>query len=295
MCQMVTGEGEINAAQSTLALILSSQFNLTQTYWLLAGDAGISPKVGTLGSVTFAQYAVQVALQYEFDARERPDGSSTGYIPLGATSESSYPTYIYGTEVFELNDALRQQAITFAKTATLNDSSSAQAYRELYTSEADYAPALAAPSVIACDTATSDNWWSGAVLGAAFEATSKLFTNNGATYCTTQEEDNAVLEALVRGQRMYRVDFSRVIDMRTGADFDRPPPGMTAADNLFNGQDAGYDPAVMNIYLAGVKVVQGIVDGWDTTFAKGVTAQNYIGDIFGSIGGTPNFGPGSIF
>lgn len=45
---------------------------------MIAGIAGISPKVGTLGSVTFAKYAVQVALQYEFDAREIPDNFTTG-------------------------------------------------------------------------------------------------------------------------------------------------------------------------------------------------------------------------
>ncbi len=33
----------------------------------VAGIAGINPKVATLGSVTFARYAVQVALEYEID------------------------------------------------------------------------------------------------------------------------------------------------------------------------------------------------------------------------------------
>ena len=45
---------------------------------MIAGIAGVSPKVATLGSVTFARYAVQVALQYEFDAREIPDNFTTG-------------------------------------------------------------------------------------------------------------------------------------------------------------------------------------------------------------------------
>ena len=94
---------------------------------------------------------------------------------------------------------------------------------------------------------------------------------------------------------MSLVDFAHVIVMRTGSDFDRPAPNMTATDNLFNGQDAGYDAAVMNIYLAGVKVVQGILAGWNDTFAQGVPAQNYVGDVFGSLGGAPSFGPGSIF
>ncbi|KIP02168.1 hypothetical protein PHLGIDRAFT_306583 [Phlebiopsis gigantea 11061_1 CR5-6] len=295
ICQLVVGEGEINAALSTLALVLSPLFNLTSTYWLLAGDAGISPKVGTLGSVTFAQFAIQVALQYEVDAREKPDSFSTGYIPQGTDALNTYPEYIYGTEVFELNDALRQKAIAFAKTATLNDSTDAQTFRKLYANDAGYAAALGTPSVIACDSATSDVWWSGKLLGEAFENTTNLFTNNQGLYCTTQQEDSAVLEALLRGHIAKRVDFTRVIEMRTASDFDRQSSSMSATDNLFNGQDAGYEIAVQNIYVAGVKVVQGIVNGWSTTFAKGVKASNYVGDVFGSIGGTPSFGPGSIF
>ena len=45
---------------------------------MIAGIAGINPKVATLGSVAFAKYAVQVALQYEFDAREIPANFTTG-------------------------------------------------------------------------------------------------------------------------------------------------------------------------------------------------------------------------
>lgn len=292
ICQLVAGEGEINAALSVMSLILSPQFNLTQSYFLLAGDGGISPKVTTIASVTFAQFAVQVALQHEIDAREKPANFPTGYVPLGTDSADAYPRYIYGTEVFQLNDALRQHAIAFARTAKLADSPVAEIYRQQYANASEFAPALAPPSVVACDTATSDNWWAGEILGSAFEHFTKLVTNGSATYCTTQQEDNAVLEALLRGHILRRVDFSRVILMRTGSDFDRPGPGISVADNLFYAK-GGYPPAVRNLYLAGIKVVQGIIDGWDATFAAGIPPQNYVGDVWGSIGGIPPFGPGS--
>ena len=69
---------EINAANSMNALTFSGLFDFTKTYFLIAGIAGVSPKVATLGSVTFAKYAVQVALQYEFDPREIPANFTTG-------------------------------------------------------------------------------------------------------------------------------------------------------------------------------------------------------------------------
>ncbi|EPS93964.1 hypothetical protein FOMPIDRAFT_1135110 [Fomitopsis schrenkii] len=294
VCQLVAGEGEINAAISTFSLVTSPLFNLTHTYFLLAGDGGINPKVATIGSVAFAQYAVQVALQYEIDAREKPVEFASGYIPQGSTSLDAYPRYIYGTEVFQLNDALRERAISFARTATLADSPAADSYRTQYANVPEFAPALDKPAVIACDTATSDNWWSGALLGDAFAGFTSLLTNGTATYCTTQQEDSAVLEALLRGHVLRRVDFARVIAMRTGSDFDRPGPGVSVADNLFYAQ-GGYGPALQNLYRAGVKVVQGIVDGWEEAFAAGVPPRGYVGDVWGSLGGEPPFGPGSIF
>lgn len=91
VCQVVTGESEINAASTISALVLSSDFNLTKTYFMVAGIAGVNPQIATTASVTFAKYAVQVALQYEFDAREIPANLSTGYVPLGSYSPDQYP------------------------------------------------------------------------------------------------------------------------------------------------------------------------------------------------------------
>lgn len=283
---------------------------------MVAGIAGINPKIATLGSVTFARYAVQVALQYEFDARSIPPNFTTGYVassnyvlnrarpsslrydsyvPLGSESPTEYPQSIYGTEVFEVNDALRQLAIGFAKTATLNDSAAAIAYRANYATTAAYSAGAQAPGVVGCDVATSDVYYSGTLLSEAFENTTTLFTNGTGVYCTTAQEDNATLEALLRGALNNLTDFSRIIVLRTASDFDRPYAGEPDTVNLFYANQGGFAPAVRNIYLAGVKVVEGILEGWEETFRDGVPARNYIGDIFGSLGGEPDFGPGAEF
>ncbi|KAL9066630.1 MAG: hypothetical protein Q9157_007079 [Trypethelium eluteriae] len=294
ICQLVTGESEINAATTITSLLLSPKFDLQTTYFLIAGIAGVNPEVATLASVTFARYAVQVALQYEFDAREIPANFSTGYVPQGSTAPSQYPSAIYGTEVFEVNTALRSLAVNFARTATLNDSADAVAYRAHYATSPAYAAGAQAPSVVECDVATSDVYYSGALLGEAFGNYTSLITNGSGVYCTTAQEDNASLEAMLRGAKAGLVDFGRIIVMRTASDFDRPYPGESPQYNLFYADQGGYNPSLENIYLAGVKVVEGIIDGWNTTFAKGVNATNYIGDIFGTLGGTPDFGPGSF-
>jgi len=293
ICQLVTGEAEINAASTVTALILSPVFDLRRTYFLIAGIAGVNPKLATLGSVAFARYEVQVALQYEFDPREIPDNFSTGYIPQGGVVPDEYPQSIYGTEVFELNDALRQRAMSFARAAALNDSATAAAYRALYAAAPGdlYAAGTGPPGVVACDGATSDVYFSGAYLGDAFANYTRLVTNGSGAYCMTLQEDSGTLEALLRGAYANRTDFARIIAMRAASDMDRPPPGVSAYQNQLYAAPGGFAPPLRNIYLAGVKVVQGIVAGWNATFEAGVNATNYYGDIFGTLGGTPDFGP----
>lgn len=63
ICQVTTGESEINAAATITAVALSNKFDLTSTYFMIAGIAGVSPEWSTLGGVALSRYAVQVALQ----------------------------------------------------------------------------------------------------------------------------------------------------------------------------------------------------------------------------------------
>lgn len=123
-----------------------------------------------------------MALQYEIDAREKPADWNTGYFPEGTSSPNAYPSILYGTEVFEVNDALRQLAISFAQNATLNDTAKAQSYRALYASTPAYTHGSQPPSIVACDTATSDVYFSGTLLSEAFENTVSLYTNGSGTY-----------------------------------------------------------------------------------------------------------------
>lgn len=329
VCQLTVGEGEINSAVSMTALVLSRSFNFTQTYFLLAGIAGVNPRHATIGSVAFARYAVQVALQYEIDSRSLPEDWPTGYIPYGRAHPFEYPCITYGTEVFELNANLRDAAHAFAQRAQLQDAQETRKYRLLYSEMGPpYHTAVMPPSVVKCDSATSDVYYTGGRLAQAFENTTSLWTNGTGVYCMSAQEDNATLEVLVRAAIEGLVDFSRVIAMRTGeqypsintyiiyliqtyifihteyhistnkntpgSNFDRPPPSRTDWEHLTHTNQNGFHIAIANLYAAGIQVVRGILADWDCTFARGVSPSNYIGDIFGSLGGHPDFGFGSI-
>ncbi|KAI5458224.1 purine nucleoside permease [Mariannaea sp. PMI_226] len=295
VCQLTVGEGEINAAATLMALVLSPSFDLRLTYFLLAGVAGVNPRHGTLGTVALARYSVQVALQYEIDPRSLPPEWPTGYIAYGRDEPLKYPSITYGTEVFELNANLRDRAHRFASNSILKDAPGPQQYRNLYRDREDtYKMALRSPSVIKCDTATSDVYYSGKRLSEAFEETVSLWTNGTGTYCMSAAEDNAILEVLVRASIEKLVDFGRVILLRAGCNFDRPPPGRSDLDHLTSAQQNGFDISIENIFLAGYEIIQGIIFDWNCTYRDGIKAQNYIGDIFGSLGGRPDFGYGSI-
>lgn len=196
-----------------------SGFDLRKTYFLAAGIAGVNPKLSTLGGVALARFAIQVALQYEMDAREMPQDFSTGYLPYGVNSSQDYPVTQYGTEVMELNAALRDAVLKFARAAKLNDTVGAAAHRALYAAAdgGEYEAATKGPDVHACDTATSDVYYSGTLLSEAFEATTRIWTNQtDTTYCMTAQEDVAVLQALMRAHLWGLVDYTRAIVLRTG-------------------------------------------------------------------------------
>ncbi|KAI9152017.1 Purine nucleoside permease [Paramyrothecium foliicola] len=316
VCQVTLGEGEINAAASVMALVLSAKFDFRSTYFLIAGIAGVNPQYGTLGGVAFSRFAVQVALQYEVDPRDLPPEWSTGYIAYGRDRPLEYPSITYGTEVFEVNANLRDIAHSFASEAELVDADSPRQYRSRYRALGDsYSKAVAPPAVMKCDSATSDVYYSGNRLSQAFEDILSLWTNGSGTYCMTAQEDNATLEVLVRAAIEKLVDFSRVIIMRSGeskygqqplflpgssltcalgSNFDRPPPDASDLQHLTRVDQNGFSIAIENLFHAGIAVVGGILKGWDCRFKAGVAPNNYIGDIFGSLGGQPDFGLGSI-
>ena len=258
VCLMTTGMGHANAAASTMALLFSRQLDLRRSYILIGGIAGIDPALGTLGSAAWARYLVDFGLQQEIDAREKPAGWTTGYVGIHAADPGAKPVLDYKTEVFQLDERFLQKALKLSSNATLMDSDKAAKYRANYPA----APANQPPKVVQCDTLAGDTWWHGAMIGERAHDWVALLTDGKGTYCTTQQEDNAIYEALKRGAAAGLVDIGRVADLRVGSNFDRPYPGETA-DASLHSSSGGFPIACENIYRAGSPVVQDIVAHWD--------------------------------
>jgi purine nucleoside permease len=260
VCNIIIGMGHANAAASISALVYSGKFDLSQTYFMVAGIAGIDPLQGTLGSAAWANYLVDYGISWEIDAREMPGDWKYGYFGINSKSPDEKPPLDYHTEVYQLNDALVQRAFALSKDVQLDDNADAIAFRANY----DYAPANQPPTVLNCDSAAGDTWFAGTALGQRARDWTKLLTDGMGTYCTTQQEDNATYEALKRGSAAGLLHLDRVAMLRSGSDFDRPYPGQSSSDGLVHYADqGGFTSAISNLYNAGDPLVEAILSDWE--------------------------------
>ncbi len=269
VCLVTTGMGHSNAAASTMALSLSNKLDLRYSYILIAGIAGINPEQGTLGTAAWARFLVDFGLQWQLDSREIPEGWPSGYLGINTRSPAEKPALDYNTEVFQLNGALLRKVLHMTLAVDLADDPQAARVRAQYPN----APANQPPRVMQCDSLSSDTWFSGKHLGERATAWMAMLSNGRGSYCTNQQEDNATFEALMRGARLGRVDISRVMVLRAGADFDRPPPGGSAVSNLLDyTEQGGFDIAVENLYRTASPVVQAISGNW-RAWREGIPAH----------------------
>lgn len=257
LCMMTTAMGFANAASAVAAVALSPQFDLQHSYFIIAGIAGVDPKHGTLGSAHWAKYAVDVNLNHRIDQREIPAEWTSNFFGLGSAKPGEKPKWGAGTEIFALNDKLADFALAASKHVELQDGDTAKAYRQHYAEDA----ARSAPFVSICDTASADTYWHGSKIGDAVADWVKLLSDDKATYCTSQMEDNASLTALKRASEAGRLDFERVALLRTASNFDRQGKDQTAAVSLA-AKSGGFPLATSNAYRVAKALANPILENW---------------------------------
>lgn len=268
LCMMTTAMGFANAASSVSALVYSGKFDLKNTYFIIAGIAGVDPTDGTLGSAHWARYAIDGGLRHEIDPRQVSADWKNGVIALGAKKPGEKASWGSGTEVYQLNEVLLQKAFALSKDTQLSDNDDSKAYRAAY---AKGQPGSAAPTVSICDTLSTDTYWHGTKIAEGMADWVSLMTEGKGNYCTTQMEDNATLTALKRGADAGLVNFDRIALVRTASNFDREPEGKTAAESL-SAKSGGFMPSTANAYRVGAKLADAVIGDW-ATWEKGVPAN----------------------
>ena len=259
---VLTGMGTAKAAGSIMALGLDPRFDLSKAYWIVAGIAGVDPADASLGSAAWAEWVVDGDLGYEIDGREIPANWSTGFVPLGKSKPYELPRGENRGEMYHLNAALVDWAFHLTEHVSLGDTPEMQKDRAAYAS----ANARRPPFVLKGDSISSSTFFTGVKLSEWANQWVKYHTGGKGNYVTTAMEDTGTLSSLDMLAKGGRVDWNRILVLRTASDFDQPPPGMTAAENLAHNTGrryVGYLPAVESAWRVGNTVVQEITTHWE--------------------------------
>ena len=254
---LLTGVGTAKAAASVMALGLDARFDLTKAYWLVAGIGGGDPDDVSLGSAVWADHVIDGDLAYEIDAREIPADWPTGMIPLRKATPYERPVKreLEG-EIYTLNPDLVALALSLTRDTPLPDTEAMRDARVRYTG---FPNAMKPPFVTRGDTISSSTFWHGAKMNEWANAWTKYFTNGQGNYMIAGMEDSGTLQSLTFLAAAKKVDFNRVLVLRTVSNYDRQPPNTTAAENLGNmvkGNYSAYLPALEAAQIVGDKVVR---------------------------------------
>ncbi|MEL7298389.1 MAG: purine nucleoside permease [Pseudomonadota bacterium] len=261
---ILLGGGIPNATASIMALGFDERFDLSHSYFLIAGIAGADPADLSLGSAAWARHIVDGDLLYEIDGREIPDDWPYGMVPLGAERPTQDPADLYGgwtldTIHFSLHQPLVDWAYALTKDLELPDAPGIREFRKLYTG---YPQAQRPPFVTVGDTLSASTYWHGEKLNTWANDWLRLYAGADANFMTSNMEDSGTLTALHRLGRTNVIDARRVLVLRTASNFTMPPKGKTAVwSKTAPYPDNGF-PALDSAFRVGNVVVQALVDNW---------------------------------
>ncbi len=242
---VVTGVGNTKAAATIMALGLDARFDLTRSYWLVAGIAGADPNAMTLGSAAWADWIVDGDLANDIDPREMPPDWPTGRVPLGKSAPyQPPPSTLTTTMAWRLNPALVDWAYRLTRGLVSPDGS-----------------AVLTGAVLA-----SNSLWHGALLNRWAAAWVKYWTGDEGRFVAAAMEDAGIVSSLHALARAGRVERERVLILRTASNYVVPPSGVAPAQSLAgemrNGFSA-YDLALNAAYRVGSVVADELTSHWE--------------------------------
>jgi purine nucleoside permease len=249
-----------------MALGLDPRFDLSHAYWIVAGIAGGSPEQVSLGSAAWARWVVDSDLGYDIDGREIPKDWTTGYLPLRKTRPFEAPAEPLPGQVYALNAELADWAFKLTKDVPLGDSDRLKQVRAGFSGTA----AQRAPFVTVGDEISGSRYWHGKLMDAWAAEWMRYFTDRKGTFATTAMEDTGTLQSLQFLANAGRVDWARILVLRTVSNYDQQPHNLDAAQSLARqrvGNYSAYLPALEAAYKVGHTVVNELLTNW-TKYAE---------------------------
>jgi purine nucleoside permease len=268
---VAVGPGNINPAVNLMALGNDSRFDLRSSHWLVNGIAGISPADGTIGSAIWTDFVINGDLAKEIDPREKPASWPDGFLsldgatpsdPKGSGWEDDVRSWS-GTDahanrrgnVIRLNLALLDWAFQLTRNTALPEDKDMRKLRAQYV---DYAGTAKGPTIQKGANLATEIFWHGKLMDAWAHRWVEFETDGVAHLGTTAMNDTGTLLALHALTLEGKADWNRALLLRTASNFDMPPPGNSAAENLQSerhGSYAAYLPALEAAYTVGHTVV----------------------------------------
>ncbi|HTH48532.1 MAG TPA: purine nucleoside permease, partial [Candidatus Limnocylindria bacterium] len=248
----------VRSALQIMALVNDPRLDLRHTYWLVNGIAGVDPENASVGSAAWARWVVDGDIAYEIDSREAQADWPYGLVPIGGKKPNEISEYALWSPkpmAWKLNPALVNWAFALTKDVPLTDTPAAQAHRALFTAW----PAAQAPAkVLLGESLGSCRYWHGTTMTKWANDWTKLHTHGEGDFTMTDMEDQGIANALDRLGKLGKVDFRRVLFLRTGSNYCCPHPGQSSADSM-TAEYQGSLPALESAYAVGSKVVHELV------------------------------------
>jgi purine nucleoside permease len=253
----------VRASNQVMALVLSGKFDFSRTYWLVNGIAGVNPSVASVGCAAWARYVIDGDIAYEIDAREADASWPYAILPAGASAPNVMPEHkpwMPRPMAFTLNPGLVAWAYGLTRDTALPDSDAMRAARAPY---AGFPNAQRPPFVLLGDSMGSCRFWHGRAMTRWAADWTRLWTDGKGEFAMTDMEDQGIAAALERLSGMGRVDFRRVLFLRTGSNFCMQSPAQDVNRSL-QSEYAGYLPALEAAYRVGSRVTHELAGHWDS-------------------------------
>lgn len=273
---VLTGMATAKAAASIMALGLDPRFDLSHAYWIVAGTAGVDPKVASAGSAAWARFVVDGDLAQELDARDMPPDWPIGIVPYDRSRPYETPPPPMHSPsanvAYALNPRLEDWAFIRTKDIALPDDTTLAQLRAPYSGEA-----ARPPFVLEGDGLMSARTWYGERLNIWARAWVSYWTGGAGLFAMSAEEDTGVMQALTLLANDGRARLDRVLILRAASDYTVGPPGVTAAQFLARETRDGFPAeaeALSSLYAVASPIARFLTDDWvhtrDVTPGEGV-------------------------